>query len=434
MTASGDSKLELAFDAPGHPASLESSVPGVYAEYGVRPTAVANDLLRAAAGAYTADVRIPRDEAYDRWTRDIALYLPVQETERWHAGSADTFEEILSFLTGDRWAVHVRAAPERYRPNRQHRGRRRRRAYRLDTCTVSLFSGGLDSYVGVIDHVETVGQVALVGHHAAGGGPTSVSQSRTHTALVQAYGERYVPFLHFWLSSPIGPNGASEITTRGRSILFLSLGIAVASGLGAERLVVPENGLISLNVPLTPARVGSFSTRTTHPYLIALFRRLLDRLGLAVELDTPYRFRTKGEMIAECGNQRVLNQGLADTMSCAHPGAGRWVASGNPNQHCGRCLPCLIRRAGIEATRADPTTYAWEDRTQGLSEGRGSDLRAVRIALERHAHATPGLPDVLASGPIPGTEDELDAYVDVFARGMEELRRWVYRGSEGGRG
>lgn len=32
-----------------------------------------------------------------------------------------------------------------------------------------------------------------------------------------------------------------------------------------NELLVPENGLIALNVPLDETRVGSFSTRTTHP-------------------------------------------------------------------------------------------------------------------------------------------------------------------------
>lgn len=77
---------------------------------------------------------------------------------------------------------------------------------------------------------------------------------------------------------------ASETTTRGRSVLFLALGVAVASGLGPARLLVPENGFISLNVPLTPPRSGSFSTRTTHPHLIALLRDLLNELQLPVAL------------------------------------------------------------------------------------------------------------------------------------------------------
>ena len=40
-------------------------------------------------------------------------------------------------------------------------------------------------------------------------------------------------------------------------------------------LAVPENGLIALNVPLDPLRLGALSTRTTHPFYIARWNELL---------------------------------------------------------------------------------------------------------------------------------------------------------------
>ena len=47
-----------------------------------------------------------------------------------------------------------------------------------------------------------------------------------------------------------------ESTTRGRSFLFFALAALAASGLGGQPVIyVPENGLISLNVPLDPLRV-----------------------------------------------------------------------------------------------------------------------------------------------------------------------------------
>lgn len=422
----GDRLLDVPFDLPGHAASVRSSVPAIYATYLLRPAPAAEDLLRAAIGAYTADVRIARDEAYDNWTRDIALHLPVQEPAAWATG-APILARLLAFLTGDRWTVLVRPAPALYRPNRRKRARR---AYRLDVEVVSLFSGGLDSFIGAIDLLEAAGQVALVGHHSAGGGPTSIAQEQAHAALRARYGRARAPLLQFWISPPVGATGVSEITTRARSILFLALGVVVASGLRASRLVVPENGPISLNVPLTPTRLGSFSTRTTHPYLIALCRDLLACLDLDLELVLPYRFHTKGEMLIGCADQGVLARGLAATMSCAHPGAGRFGEERNANQHCGRCLPCLIRRAAIGVSRPDPTSYAWRGGDQPLSPVQAADLRAVRIALERYARTPPRIGDILLPGPLPGTDDELDAYLAVFRRGIAELGRFVGRSGE----
>ncbi len=421
--APDDAVLRVPFDCPGDPDAPLTSVPDVLATHGLAAMPAAHDLLRAAIGAYTGDVRISRREAYDGWTRDLVLHLPVSEPSGWTNGAA-RLERLLAFLTGDHWSVRVRPAPGDYRPRP---GQVQGQVVRLGSETVSLFSGGLDSYIGAIDALAGGGQVVLVGHHAAGQGPTSTAQRHALAALRATYPAERTPFLRCWLSPPKGLSRASETTTRGRSILFLALGIAVASGLGRARLLVPENGFISLNVPLTPPRTGSLSTRTTHPHLIALLRRLLEDLQIPVALELPYRFRTKGEMLAGCADQATLARGLAATMSCARPGAGRFVQGGSPNQHCGYCIPCLIRRAAIAAWGADPTSYIWEDVRAPLSPTRGADLRALRLALERYNHQGPTLADVLAAGPLPGAPDERTEYLDVFRRGLAELRRFVDR-------
>src|SRR5262249_13462610 len=141
-----------------------------------------------------------------------------------------------------------------------------------DIDTVSLFSGGLDSLVGAIDLLGESRKVALVGHH--GLGITNSVQGDVLSELRSPFAGRFRSFL-FYVQPPkpvLGyregeckkkkiPDG--EQTMRSRSILFLSLGAAVASALPSRvPLVVAETGFISLNVPLTGTRLGSASTRT----------------------------------------------------------------------------------------------------------------------------------------------------------------------------
>ena len=72
--------------------------------------------------------------------------------------------------------------------------------------------------------------------------------------------------------------------------------ILLASGFAHPvSICIPENGVISLNIPLTTHRVGSLSTRTTHPYYIGLLQLLIDGPGIPVKLINPYQFCTKGE-------------------------------------------------------------------------------------------------------------------------------------------
>src|SRR5207247_1440493 len=141
-------------------------------------------------------------------------------------------------------------------------------------------------------------------------------------------------------------------------------------------------------VPLTPSRLGSFSTRTTHPHMIGLFRTLLRDLGIPLEIDLPYRFATKGEMLTGCRNRAATDAGVPITMSCARPAAGRFA--GSPNRHCGRCVPCIIRRAAIRSARStDPTEYIVTNLHANLPGASGSDVRVLRLALERYGRRRP---------------------------------------------
>lgn len=420
---SGDQPLIVPFNVPGHPDSFQSTTQDVVAEYGLTPALSAQDLLNAAIAAYTADVRVAREDAFDGWTRDFEVHLAVQDEIGWIKG-ARILERALSFLTGDRWQINVRKSPASYQPSQ---GRKPRAVRNLRTNTVCLFSGGLDSFIGATDQIESVGQLALVGHHSAGAGATSRSQADALAVLHKEYHEATTPFLQFWVTPPKGEERVSEITTRGRSIMFISLGVLVASGLSAKRLIIPENGFISLNVPLTNARLGSFSTRTTHPYLITLMKELLVALGIPVSLELPYRFKTKSELITECANQQIVPKGLSATMSCSHPAANRFLQL-SASMHCGYCLPCIVRRAAISAASIpDPTTYAFNDLSQPLTPERQTDLRVLRIALDRYGRKAPRVADVLVPGPLPASSTDLSEYLGVFTRGLDEIRTFLSR-------
>src|SRR5262249_11055680 len=144
---------------------------------------------------------------------------------------------------------------------------------------------------------------------------------------------------------------------RSRSLLFLALGTAAASVYGPTvPLSVPENGYMSLNVPLTVTRLSSLSTRTTHPYFIGLFRRFLAAVGLATPIEFQSHVRPKGEMLATAKNQPMPRSAASLTMSCAPPEAGRHTKA-VPSLHCGYCVPCLIRRAAMHAAEVPDARY-----------------------------------------------------------------------------
>ncbi len=419
-----DQILEVPFGIPGHEQTVQCSMRSVLEQYGLMLSETAEDLLVVAITAYAADARVPRRYAYDRWTRDFVLHLPVSHLEQWQR-VLPALERLLSFLTGDHWIIQLRPLVNSAVTGLVPLQKSLWTSAPLIAECVCLYSGGLDSFVGALDQLSCRNSVVLVGHYGSGQGPTCIAQRHAIAALRRRYNDVIAPYLRFWVAPPKIALGVSEITTRGRAILFLALGTVIADAIKATQLIVPENGLISLNVPLTTSRIGSFSTRSTHPHLKHLFQEILLSLNMNVELTFPYHFQTKGEMLQNCADQKTLRANIAETMSCAHPGAGRFLGTKVAYQHCGYCLPCLVRRMSIRSFMEDTTTYRIEDLRTELTPTRRSDLRACKLALDRYRKQPPRLKDILIAGPLHGTADELHAYLDLYHRGLDELERFL---------
>lgn len=383
---------------------------------GWEPTAAGVELLRFAAGVYCADRTVLRQPWPDAWTRSFRLAAPVDAREAWGAAG---WPVTLGFLTGDRWAIRP------YRP----RPRRTPAAAGLPVDAVSLFSGGLDSLCGVINLLEEDPQlrVLLIAHHE--GGQASTAQRNLYGALVDTYGERVLLRRMLCRPGPGHPTQAQplpdlhERTTRSRSLLFIGAAMSAAAAVGSDVPVyVPENGWIGLNVPLTRARTGSASTRTTHPHFLTLLADACRLVGLGNPILNPYRLSTKGEMLAACRNRRLLARLAPHSVSCAHPETPRW--RGRPQGNCGYCLPCLVRRAALARIRRDSAgDYAWDVLTDAAlldpAERTGADLRALVHGASPHHDELA----IIRNAPLPAGEHQ--AYLHLWRRGAEEIRTWL---------
>ena len=393
---------------------------------GVFPSEIGVDLLVLAAHVHAADTRISRaEQSQDSWTREIRLVVPVSDPVRWGTATA-TLKKSLDFLTGDRWTIGFRARPARFTMIAE-------KAPPSLICppfdSLSLFSGGLDSLIGAIDLLEDGATPLLVSHF--GEGATSDAQGKLLTGLKKHYDRSSFERLRVGMTFDDGlvEGVGSENSTRGRSFLFLALGVFAGTGLGRRfTLRVPENGLIALNVPLDPLRLGSNSTRTTHPYYMARWNDLLGALGIDGEILNPYWDKTKGEMAAGCRNPALLKKLATDSLSCSSPTKGRWQGLGI--EHCGYCLPCLIRRAALMAAwgnGSDATTYTVPDlRAQPLDtrESPGKQVRSFQYAIER-LKGRPELANLLIHKPgsLADEAAHLDELADVYRRGLDEVAR-----------
>lgn len=377
-----------------------------------RFTDAALDLLYISFIVYCVDKRVSREVQDDAWTRNLEIYIPVVQIQKWES-CKETLAKALDFLTGDHWTLHFRnrvgltSDEDSYRKGRW---RFRRSTKRIDTDTFCMLSGGLDSFIGAINLLSEGKKPIFVSHYGGGKGVKSF-QDRVVRSLDIKYGVGLKRFFRFYAASSYG----IEDSTRSRSLMFFAHAIALASGMGHHvDLFIPENGVISLNIPLTVMRLGSLSTRTTHPYFMGLLQELLIELGLDITLINPFQMLTKGEMMKQCKDKDYLKSHYQYTLSCSHPDQGRWT--GDDTGHCGECLPCTIRRAAIKAAGLeDVSTYRHNyDTDKGVEA-----LKSYKLGL-----ATPkdSYAAIQMSGPI--TEHK-DKYVKLYEKGIKELKSFI---------
>ena len=394
-----------------HPSTTELGKKQMY----VTPhrfTDEALDLFYISLMVYCVDKRVSRVAQDDAWTRNFELYIPVKMEEKWNA-CKDTLTQALNFLTGDHWTLHFRSRTpltrdeERYLKGRKHF---RHSTKRVDTDTFCMLSGGLDSFVGAINLLCEGKKPIFVSHYGGGKGVKNF-QDRVVRSLATHYNINQNRFFRFYAASSRGV----ENSTRSRSLMFFAHAITLASGMGHHvDLYIPENGVISLNIPLTVMRIGSLSTRTTHPYFMGLLQKLLSDLGIDISLINPYQLKTKGEMMKECKDKDYLNSHYRYTLSCSHPDQGRW--KGEAAGHCGECLPCTIRRAAIKAAGlTDISRYRHHYETPSGKEALKSYQLGLLTPKDEYAA-------IQMSGPI---RERLDAYVRLYQEGIKELKDFI---------
>jgi len=368
----------------------------------LQPAAQAWDLLSIALSVIAADVAVRRDDSPDGWTRRLDLHVAVSDPVFWTTQS-NLLVRQLQFLTTDIWTVTFLGGGLQPVPAKPP-------AKPDQDCAV-LLSGGLDSLIGTIDLVNAHGRK-----------PYAVSQVSQGDKTKQSFFASEIGggLAHLQLNHNAECPGENERSQRARSIIFLAYGVLMATALeryheGEEvTLYVCENGFISINPPLTSARLGSLTTRTTHPVYIRLFRELLDAAGLRVKLESPYQFQTKGEMLKGCVDQAFIRKYAHTTTSC-----GRYAR--NAHKHCGRCLPCLIRRAAFHAWGVkDKTHYVFTDLSRDDEEhARYDDVRSAAMAVA--AAKAEGVSNW--AGPSLSTSllGDVSCYKAVVGRGLDEL-------------
>ena len=142
-----------------------------------------------------------------------------------------------------------------------------------------------------------------------------------------------------------------EYTQRTRSFLYASLAFAVARAYGLERLRFYENGVVSLNLPISEQVIGARATRTTHPQVLNGFAKLFGQIiGSQFAVENPFLWLTKGEVVDVIGDAGCADL-IKHSASCTHT-----LDQTRLHTHCGRCSQCISRRFAFSRASTVATT------------------------------------------------------------------------------
>lgn len=368
------------------------------------PAPRAWDFLAFALAVVSADLAGHRSCSPDGWTREFNLVVAVADKKFWDS-QVPQLEKLLGFLSTDRWKLTFVKA-DLLCPNPE-------KPIRWKKSGVVLVSGGLDSLIGALD-LYAKGKKPLVVSQISHG-----DKEKQHQYAAMIGGRKSHLQLNHNASIPGLETPPSQ---RARSIAFIAYAVLGATTLAKYAIGkkvsvnVCENGMIAINAPMTDLRIGSLSTRTAHPIYLTMIQNVLDDAGLAIRIRNPYKFKTKGEMLKECSDQTRLKKHASETTSC-----GRFRRYGY--QHCGRCIPCLIRRAAFKAWgNPDNTSYKFKDLSKkGLEYSKFDDVRSAAMAIA--TVNAKGVERWLGPSVAGVPYDDFASYNSLAKRGLAEIER-----------
>jgi 7-cyano-7-deazaguanine synthase in queuosine biosynthesis len=333
---------------------------------------VAYDALLIAAAVEYADMTQKR-AAY-HWGREFRLRIPVHNPTRWSDPPvSDALDDVLSFLTGDRWNIvfYDRKHPE---PSPQQS----RLTLATSVDAVIPFSNGLDSR-------------AVAGLFARKMGSKLV-RVRLGSALRDGEalsGERQ-PFTAVPYKVMTVKEARRESTVRSRGFKFAIISAIAAYLADAGQIIVPESGQGALGPSLVT--VGqSYEDYRSHPLFTTRMEAfLLALFGHRVQYTFPQIWLTKGETLKQFVDE-CDDQSWSTTWSCWQQ--SRQVSVDGRKRQCGVCAACMLRRMSVHAAGLSERQdrYVWENLSAlKFTQGAAKSFEAKKITRGLHEYAIAG--------------------------------------------
>ncbi len=377
------------------------------------------DLLDLAEAVYLADRNTQRPLGANN-LKNIRILIALRRPDKF---DPDRVSNILRQLSMDRIRFEIR--------RRQSEDDEEENVGEslLDNCDmICLVSGGVDSFGGLIQALRSEFSPAIVSYYTS----DSTHQRAVGNAVNQRFSIATPQVLIGGLNKRNGVfsiRNLKDTSMRLRSFLYLALAIATAASEDIDRIWMSENGIMTPGIPFSPSRVGPYTTRTTHPAFVREFTKWYrDIAGANLCISNPLEYMTKAEIV-----RYILDEGFAQYLGSTNSCFRKQYAMRKRHNHCGYCVPCLIRRTAFLSADAerfdDPGGYLKDCfDIKGLSsEGRADMIDLATFAQNCRTQSPDNLitrdcPDLLDLGErsmIYRTVDTLKRFSSEFLAVIE---------------
>lgn len=308
-------------------ASLLTGFPYDYADVKQLPII---DLVTTMGAIYYKDV-------ISTSRKKLKIVIPVFEPLKWNSISKE-INQLANWVSGEQFNIS-------FIQNKNLEFNNLLENFSLplpNNHSVTLFSGGLDSLTGAFRNYKDSIKSDYLGF-------LNKSEEATYQKNLQKFYLETFSTEVMLIPKPVPKK--NHLVQSTRSLLYLALAIAKAYYNESNDVYLYENGVLSLN----PEINNRFTTKTTHPKTIYLYKDILRKIDINIVINHPFIFSTKGEKI-NAMNEEFKKQ-ISSTFTC---GSGRLKRQDVVHTgQCGVCIPCLLRKISIAAFENEKydTTY-----------------------------------------------------------------------------
>ncbi|MGD2249469.1 MAG: 7-cyano-7-deazaguanine synthase [Candidatus Methanofastidiosia archaeon] len=303
------------------------------------------DLLNISFGLFIADKYLPRKEL-------VNIHLGVSDLLKWQRHQKELRNTIYA-LTGENYGF------EFYQ--KEEKTEKLEKQPPMEADMVCLFSGGIDSFCGYVNLLEN-NKVPLAVSISTSGNLNLIQKllfkeiCKKHPIINKSYQNLY-NFLPRSTNKKFGKKLEKlrnirkkewMVSFRSRSFLFLSFASILAVMYDLKEIFIPENGIMALidEIRISPSYSG---TRTAHPQFIYLYENFISKIFEdSIKISNPFQFKTKTQIVKNSSQHDLLIK----TESCAYYSRRR--------QHCGYCIPCIMRRISMKAAELNDVAYEFD--------------------------------------------------------------------------